>query len=75
MKYMTLWSRSDSGLAAADMKAYDGTVYFGSGGTGKLYAVDVHTGEQLWAEDCPNEPHGSFNIGVDIDPELGISLY
>ena len=67
----TIWEVSDSGYTPSSLTYFDGIVYFGSLGSGKLYAVDIETGEHIWAEDPPNQkkgyPNASFLNGVAID--------
>ena len=69
-----LWDNPDSGSTVDNMVHYKGVVYFSSDGNGKLYAVDVDTGKELWAYDSPNAdkyPGAVFINGVAINEELG----
>jgi outer membrane protein assembly factor BamB len=66
----TIWQETDSGATCSNMIYFDGIVYFGSIGTGMLYAVDIETGEHIWAEKSPNKDRFSssaFVNGVAID--------
>lgn len=65
-----IWKRTDSGANCSDMKYHDGIIYFDCLGTGRLYAVDISTGEHIWAEKSPNGE--SINNGVAIDPENNV---
>ncbi len=71
-----IWRETGSGETCGDMVYHDGMVYFNCLGTGKLYAVDVETGEHVWAEHPPNRKKGfkgaSFYDGVAVDPERGV---
>ncbi|MFT5911707.1 MAG: outer membrane protein assembly factor BamB [Paraglaciecola sp.] len=67
-----LWENADSGSTSSFMQHFDGIVYFGSLGRGRLYAVDIETGEHIWAESPPNRetgkyPGAAFLNGVAID--------
>ena len=66
----TIWHETDSGSTCSNMTYFDGIVYFGSLGRGLLYAVDIETGEHIWAEKSPNKDKFSssaFVNGVAID--------
>ncbi len=71
-----IWKETGSGETCGNMVYYDGMVYFNCLGTGKLYAVDVETGEHVWAEHPPNRKKGfkdaSFYDGVAVDPVRGV---
>ncbi len=59
----------------SDMVVHDGVAYFTSGGDGRLHAIDISSGVQIWDEYSPNRTNkrsASFATGgVDINPELG----
>ena len=69
-----LWDNPNSGTTVDNMVHYKGVVYFGSDGDGKLHAVDINTGEELWAYESPNAeeyPYAYFGNGITIDKQTG----
>ena len=69
-----IWHEPNSGATCGDMVYHDGIVYFGCLATERLYAVDIHTGEHIWAELSPNKdqyPDASFAVSVAVNPQLG----
>jgi outer membrane protein assembly factor BamB len=70
----TIWQETDSGSTCSNMHYHDGIVYFSSLGRGLLYAVDIETGEHIWAEKTPNKQaysNANFGMGITIDKENG----
>lgn len=70
-----IWDNQDAGATPSDMVYYNGVLYYGSYGDGKLHAIDIFTGNQLWEMDSPNKGKpNTYNANltwpVAIDPVL-----
>ena len=68
-----IWKKTDSASSPQNMIHHKGIVYCASRGRGKLFAIDIETGEHLWAEDSPNkkkDDRALFTTGIAIDHEL-----
>ena len=59
----TIWKQTDVGASSSEMIYHDGKVYYTAG---KLYAIDIRTGNIHWALSSPN-PNTGFSAGVAID--------
>ncbi len=70
----TIWNNPDTGSTVENMATYDSHIYFGSGGTGKLYKINANNGVKVWESRPPNiecTSDASFVGGVAIDQESG----
>ncbi len=70
-----IWENQDAGATPTDMVYSNGFLYYGSFGDGRLHAINIVTGDQLWEMDSPNSYNGnaydaSFTSPVAIDPVL-----
>lgn len=68
-----IWTNNDGGGSPSYMTYYNGNIYYGSGGDGKLHVVSVASGQTVKAfdspgEDMPDSPNAGFYDGVAIDP-------
>ena len=78
-----IWVDRDNGSGCSDMVYHNGLLYYTCSGNGKIYAIEVATGNKIWAEPSPNKfankmngnrRRSSANIGaggVAINPTLG----
>ncbi len=70
-----IWENEKSGATPTDMVYSEGVIYYGSSGDGKLHAIDINDGKQLWEMESPNRnadisSNAIFNRPVAIDPIL-----
>lgn len=70
-----IWRTEDAGSTPTPIQYYNGAVYYSSIGKGKIFGVDVQTGEVILEERSPNRsdfPAATFTwSGVRIDQETG----
>ena len=69
------WRTENAGTTPTLLQYYNGNVYYSTIGNGKLYGVNVQSGEVILEERSPNEkfnPNATFTwSGVRIDQETG----
>jgi outer membrane protein assembly factor BamB len=78
-----IWVDNTHGEEPSALVYYDGLLYYTADGNGKIYAMDVASGKNLWSEKSPNKISNKLNGnrqfsnanigfgGISIDPKLG----
>ena len=69
-----LWKKTDSASSPQNMVHHKGIIYTVGQGNGKLFAIDLETGEHYWRENPPNyrrDSRAGFFNEIALDPETG----
>ena len=70
-----IWDNQNAGSSPSDLVYFNGLIYYGSFGDGKLHAINSATGVQNWEMESPSDisgPTSGANLAqaVTIDPIL-----
>jgi outer membrane protein assembly factor BamB len=67
-----LWKKTNSASSPKNMVHHKGIIYTVGRGEGRLFAIDIETGEHLWRERPPNhylDSRATFSNRVTLDPD------